>query len=188
MERPGVVPQGALGRPPVECDAVGQAGRDAAQAQRPPTGWSGQRHRLRVRRYGAGSQSAPARAAHSRWMGNPPGARGPLFRDLDRKTRSARGHAANSPEMNQVADVNHVLVAIVWAVVGAGGGWLVRWGSVRLAKLEELEPGSKPLQGGGPPIASPLGFALFGYQLGASLLLLLPQVFGLVLGQVSFLD
>src|SRR3989442_2564913 len=188
MERPGVVPQGALGRPPVECDAVGQAGRDAAQAQRPPTGWSGHRPRLRDRRYAAGSQSALARAAHSRWMGNAPGARGALFRDLDRKTRCARGHAANSPEMNQVADVNHVLVAIVWAVVGAGGGWLVRWGSVRLAKLEDLEPGSKPWQVWGPPIASALVFGIFGYELGASWLLLLHSVFGLVLVQVIFFD
>src|SRR3989442_5730501 len=146
MERPGVVPQGALGRPPVECDAVGQAGRDAAQAQRPPTGWSGHRPRLRDRRYAAGSQSALARAAHSRWMGNPPGARGPLFRDLDRKTRSARGHAANSPEMNQVADVNHVLVAIALAVVRAGGGWLVPLGSERLSHLEYIRHGSKSPQ------------------------------------------
>ncbi|OLC26417.1 MAG: hypothetical protein AUG06_04665 [Actinobacteria bacterium 13_1_20CM_2_65_11] len=90
--------------------------------------------------------------------------------------------------MNQVADVNHVLVAIVWAVVGAGGGWLVRWGSVRLAKLEELEPGSKPWQVWGPPIASALVFAIFGYELGASWLLLLHSVFGLVLVQVIFFD
>src|SRR2546428_8019016 len=157
MERPGVVPQGALGRPPVECDAVGQAGRDAAQAQRPPTGWSGHRPRLRDRRYAAGSQSALARAAHSRWMGNPPGARGPLFRDLDRKTRSARGHAANSPEMNQVADVNHVLLAIVWAGVGAGGGWLVRWGSVRLPQRGGVEAGgTRPDGGGEAPGARPV--------------------------------
>jgi len=81
-----------------------------------------------------------------------------------------------------------VLVAIVWAVVGAGGGWMVRWGSVRLAKLEELEPGSKPWQVWGPPIASALVFAIFGYELGASWLLLLHSVFGLVLVQVIFFD
>jgi hypothetical protein len=41
--------------------------------------------------------------------------------------------------VNQVGEVNPVIVAVVWAAVGAAGGWLVRWGSVRLAKLEELE-------------------------------------------------
>jgi len=90
--------------------------------------------------------------------------------------------------MNQVADMNHVVIAIVWAVVGFGAGWLVRWGSVRLAKLEELEPGSKPWQVWGPPIASALVFAVFGYELGASWLLLLRSVFGLVLVQVIFFD
>ena len=48
--------------------------------------------------------------------------------------------------MNQVGDVNHLIVAVVWAAVGAAAGWFVRWGSVRLAKLEELEPGQKPWQ------------------------------------------
>jgi prepilin signal peptidase PulO-like enzyme (type II secretory pathway) len=90
--------------------------------------------------------------------------------------------------MNQVGDMNHVLVAIVWAVVGASGGWLVRWGSVRLAKLEELEPGTKPWQVWGPPIASALVFAIFGYVLGAQWLLLLNSIFGLVLVQVIFFD
>ena len=90
--------------------------------------------------------------------------------------------------MNQVADLNHVLVAIVWAVVGFGGGWLVRWGSVRLAKLEELEPGSKPWQVWGPPIACALVFAVFGYELGVAWPLLLRSVFGLVLVQVIFFD
>ncbi len=90
--------------------------------------------------------------------------------------------------MNQVADMNHAVIAIVWAVVGFGGGWLVRWGSVRLARLEELEPGSKPWQVWGPPIASALVFAVFGYELGASWLLLLRSVFGLVLVQVIFFD
>ena len=90
--------------------------------------------------------------------------------------------------MNQVADMNPVVIAIVWAAVGFAGGWLVRWGSVRLAKLEELEPGSKPWQVWGPPIASALVFGVFGYELGASWLLLLRSVFGLVLVQVIFFD
>jgi prepilin signal peptidase PulO-like enzyme (type II secretory pathway) len=90
--------------------------------------------------------------------------------------------------MNYVADSNHLLTAIVWAVVGFGGGWLVRWGSVRLAKLEELEPGSKRWQVWGPPIASAVVFAIFGYELGASWLLVLRSIFGLVLVQVIFFD
>src|SRR5712692_2825810 len=92
-------------------------------------------------------------------MGDPPGPGRSLIRDLDRKARPARGHAPDSPAMN------HILVAIAWAVVGAAGGWLVRWGSVRLAKLEELEPGAKPWQVWGPPIASALFFFDFEHRL-----------------------
>ncbi len=90
--------------------------------------------------------------------------------------------------MNQLAGVNHVLVAIAWGVVGVGAGVLVRWGSVRLAKLEELEPGSKRWQVWGPPIAAALVFAAFGYELGISWLLLLHSIFGLVMVQVIFFD
>lgn len=90
--------------------------------------------------------------------------------------------------MNAIGDLNHVPVAIVWAAVGAAGGWLVRWGSVRLAKLEELEPGNKAWQVWGPVIASALVFAAFGYQFGATWLLLLDSIFGLVLVQVIFFD
>jgi prepilin signal peptidase PulO-like enzyme (type II secretory pathway) len=90
--------------------------------------------------------------------------------------------------MNQTLDLNHVLVAIVWGAVGAAAGLLVRWGSVRLAKLEELEPGHKPWQVWGPPIVAALVFAAFGYELGASLLLLHHSAFGLVLVQVIFFD
>ena len=88
--------------------------------------------------------------------------------------------------MNQLAGVNHVLVAIAWGVVGVGAGVLVRWGSVRLAKLEELEPGSKRWQVWGPPIAAAVVFAAFGYELGISWLLLLHSIFGLVMVQVIF--
>jgi leader peptidase (prepilin peptidase)/N-methyltransferase len=44
------------------------------------------------------------------------------------------------------------LFPLLWAVVGAAAGWVMRWGSVRLAKLEELEPGAKAWQVYGPPI------------------------------------
>jgi prepilin signal peptidase PulO-like enzyme (type II secretory pathway) len=84
--------------------------------------------------------------------------------------------------------MNQVLTAVGWAIVGAAGGWLVRWGSVRLAKLEELEPGSKRWQVWGPPVASAVVFAAFGFELGFGWLLVLRSVFGLVLVQVIFFD
>ncbi len=81
-----------------------------------------------------------------------------------------------------------VLFAIGWGVVGAAGGWIVRWGSVRLAKLEELEPGNKLWQVWGPPVASAVVLAAFGFELGFGWLLILRSVFALVLVQVIFFD
>jgi len=93
-----------------------------------------------------------------------------------------------SATVTGVLDLANTLVAIGWAIVGAAGGWLVRWGSVRLAKLEELEPGSKRWQVWGPPIASAMVFAAFGFELGFGWLLILRSVFALVLVQVIFFD
>jgi leader peptidase (prepilin peptidase)/N-methyltransferase len=84
--------------------------------------------------------------------------------------------------------VTHLLSAAGWALVGAAGGMLVRWGSVRLARLEELEPGHKPWQVYGPPILAALLFAAFGYSLGLGVPLLINSVFVLVLVQVIFFD
>jgi len=84
--------------------------------------------------------------------------------------------------------MNQVLFAAGWAVVGAAGGWLVRWGSVRLAKFEELEPGNKPWQVLGPPIVSAVVLAPFGFELGFGWLLILRSIFALVLVQVIFFD
>lgn len=81
-----------------------------------------------------------------------------------------------------------ILFPIGWGVVGAAGGWLVRWGSVRLARLEELEPDSRPWQVYGPPIVSALVFAVFAYHLGPTLPLFERSVFILVLVQVIFFD
>ncbi len=81
-----------------------------------------------------------------------------------------------------------VLIAIGWAVVGAAAGWFVRWGSVRLARLEELEPGSRPWQVYGPPILSAVLFFVFAFDFGPSLTLLIRSVFLLVLVQVIFFD
>lgn len=83
-----------------------------------------------------------------------------------------------------------VLFALGWAVVGAGAGWFARWGSVRLARLEGLEPGARPWQVYGPPVLAALLFAVFAYDLGLShvLLLAIRSVFVLVLVQVIFFD
>ncbi len=81
-----------------------------------------------------------------------------------------------------------LLFALAWGVVGAAGGWLVRWGSVRLARLEELEPGNRTWQIYGPPILAAALFAVFGFHLGPSLHLFERSVFVLVLVQVIFFD
>jgi leader peptidase (prepilin peptidase)/N-methyltransferase len=84
--------------------------------------------------------------------------------------------------------VTAFLFAIGWGVVGLAGGWLVRWGSVRLARLEELEPGSKPWQAFGPLVLSAPLFAIFAFHLGPSSALIVRSVFILVLVQVIFFD
>lgn len=81
-----------------------------------------------------------------------------------------------------------VLFALGWGVAGAALGWFVRWGSVRLAKLEELEPGNLPWQVYGPAILSALLFFAFAFHLAPSLALFERSVFVLVLVQVIFFD
>ena len=81
-----------------------------------------------------------------------------------------------------------VLVALGWLVVGAGAGWVARWGSVRLAKLEELESGQTWWQVYGPPVLAAVLFGLFGLEIGSFPLLVLRSVFVLVLVQVIFFD
>jgi leader peptidase (prepilin peptidase)/N-methyltransferase len=84
--------------------------------------------------------------------------------------------------------VTSILLPIAWAVVGAAAGWVARWGSVRLAKLEELEPGNKPWQVYGPPILAALLFAIFAMHISSFPLLALRSVFVLVFVQVIFFD
>ena len=85
--------------------------------------------------------------------------------------------------------MNPLVVAIVRAVVGALAGLGMRWGSVKLARLEGLEPGFKRWQVYGPPIVSAVLFAVFGYGLaGSPGLLALRSIFVLVLVQVIFFD
>ena len=81
-----------------------------------------------------------------------------------------------------------ILFPIGWAIAGAAAGWVVRWGSVRLAVLEGLEPGHKRWQVLGPPILAALVFGVFAYHLGPVPLLFVRSVFILVLVQVVFFD
>jgi leader peptidase (prepilin peptidase)/N-methyltransferase len=86
--------------------------------------------------------------------------------------------------------LEHALFVIVWAAVGAAAGWLARWGSVKLARLEGLEPGFRPWQVYGPSVLAAFLFAVFAYDLGTSQLavLVLRSVFVLVFVQVIFFD
>jgi leader peptidase (prepilin peptidase)/N-methyltransferase len=84
--------------------------------------------------------------------------------------------------------VNQFLVAVLWAVVGAGAGLVVRWGSVKLARLEELEPGNRWWQQWGPPVLSAVLFAIFALQIQPFSVLLVRSAFVLVLVQVIFFD
>jgi prepilin signal peptidase PulO-like enzyme (type II secretory pathway) len=65
---------------------------------------------------------------------------------------------------------------------------VVRWGSVRLARLEGLEPGSRSWQVYGPPILTALVFGIFAFHFGPTPTLYLRSVFVLVLVQVIFFD
>ena len=84
--------------------------------------------------------------------------------------------------------MNQYVVALLWAMVGAAAGWGVRLGSVRLARLEELEPGSVWWQQLGPPVLSAVVFAVYAYEISPFPLLLLRSVFALALVQVIFFD
>jgi prepilin signal peptidase PulO-like enzyme (type II secretory pathway) len=85
--------------------------------------------------------------------------------------------------------VNVVVLPILWAVVGAAAGWVVRWGSVRLALLEGgLEPGHKAWQVYGPPLLAATLFGVFATEPTSFGLLVLRSVFVLVLVQVIFFD
>ena len=59
---------------------------------------------------------------------------------------------------------------------------------MRLARLEELEPGSLPWQVYGPPILAALLFGVFAFHFGPVALLFVRSVFVLVLVQVIFFD
>jgi leader peptidase (prepilin peptidase)/N-methyltransferase len=84
--------------------------------------------------------------------------------------------------------VSPYLIAILWAVVGAAAGWAARWGSVRLAVLEELEPGHRWWQVYGPPVLCAVVFAIYGFEISSFLVLFVRSLFVVVLVQVIFFD
>lgn len=84
--------------------------------------------------------------------------------------------------------MNPILLAVGWAILGAAAGWVVRWGSVRLARLEDLEPGSRSWQVYGPPLLSAALFAALALRVSSLPVLALRSVFVLVLVQVIFFD
>jgi prepilin signal peptidase PulO-like enzyme (type II secretory pathway) len=92
--------------------------------------------------------------------------------------------------VNVVATSSSILLAVVWAIVGAAVGWFVRWGSVRLAILENLDlvPGHRAWQVYGPPILCALLFGIFASHLTSIPVLVLRSVFVAVLVQVIFFD
>jgi prepilin signal peptidase PulO-like enzyme (type II secretory pathway) len=81
-----------------------------------------------------------------------------------------------------------MLFPIAWLLAGAALGWFLRWGSVRLARLEGLEPGNRRWQVLGPPILTALLFGVFAFHFGLSPTLFLRSLFVLVLVQVIFFD
>lgn len=84
--------------------------------------------------------------------------------------------------------MNQYIVAALWAVVGGAAGLGVRWGSVKLARLEELEPGSKWWQQFGPPVLCAVIFGIYGFEISSFPLLVVRSVFVVVLVQVIFFD
>lgn len=84
--------------------------------------------------------------------------------------------------------MNSYLIAVLWAIVGGAAGWGVRWGSVKLARLEGLEPGHRAWQEYGPPILCAIVFAIFALGITSFPLLVLRSFFVVVLVQVIFFD
>ena len=84
--------------------------------------------------------------------------------------------------------MTQVLIAVLWAVVGAAGGWLVRWGSLKLGRLEGLESGSRPWQVYGPPILAAIAFAAYAFEIASLPVLVVRSIFVLILVQVIFFD
>src|SRR4029077_4156357 len=129
---------GARSRPAPQRDPTRKAGGDAAAPGRPPARWSSHRPCLRDGGHAPGAQGALSRFADRRRLAGPRRPGCPVVREVDRANRARVRDARDS------AAVTTILFPFVWALVGAGGGWLVRWGSVRLLGLRENGAGARP--------------------------------------------
>jgi leader peptidase (prepilin peptidase)/N-methyltransferase len=78
--------------------------------------------------------------------------------------------------------------AVIGAAAGVAVGALIRWGSVRLARREDLEPGKRSWQIWGPLIATPLLYLMCMLLLGPSPATILKLVWIAVCVQVLFFD
>lgn len=82
-----------------------------------------------------------------------------------------------------------ILLPLVLAAVGFGAGFGMRLLSVRLARIEELQPGHSGWQVLGPPVVTAALFFAFGYETAWSVVdLVIRLVFVAVLVQVIFFD
>lgn len=78
---------------------------------------------------------------------------------------------------------------LVWALLGVAVGALVRWGSVRLARLESLDPGAERWKVVGPPVLCGVLFGLLAVAAGPQLpVLLIRSLWVAVLVHVIFFD
>ena len=82
----------------------------------------------------------------------------------------------------------NLVASAIWLVVGAAAGLAIRWASVRLARRERLEPGSRRWQVYGPVLVTAALFALFAWRLGATPVLLIRSLWVAVLVQIIFFD
>jgi leader peptidase (prepilin peptidase) / N-methyltransferase len=83
----------------------------------------------------------------------------------------------------------HAVTAALWLIVGAAVGVGIRWGSVWLARREELEPAFRRRDVYGPPILAAVLFALLGWLVGPDLVpLLVRSLWVALLVQIIFFD
>jgi len=82
-----------------------------------------------------------------------------------------------------------LILPLALALLGLGVGFGVRLLSVRLARIEELEPGRAGWQLAGPPVVTAALFFAFGYGTGWTAVdLVLRLLFAAVFVQVIFFD
>jgi len=80
------------------------------------------------------------------------------------------------------------LLVPLWALLGAAAGALIRGGSLRLARREDLEPGRRLWQRAGPPLLCGLLFGVFAWRIGPGPVLLIRSLWVAILVQVIFFD